>query len=408
MIFLIVLLICVATVPNLGFYSLPSFLLISFAFLLFLKSCKEGLFNSSVDYDILLVITALGIPYYGGLYQTKDSLVFGQIIIFIALIAAYLSTQLKSVRVTKYFAVLVSGCYLSLSFWTIYHSPFPIVDTFVILKEAPIKLMAGLDPYAVSFTKIYPGMDANYFSYFPLSFILTLPFVLILNDPRVLTIFVNILGAMLILKILPENLKRFSVVYITAFLFYPRSFYILEHMYLDSVTVFFFILFAYAKVNKRSSLSTLALSLILNLKQDLIILAPLVLSKVRKRVLFIVPFMLIPIFFLWNPWDFINDVVLVYSPFNNFSPKFLSLSLLNFINQSFGTIPLWIYFLMVAALLVSYIKIFFSKKSVLIKLVTFLFVFNYFMYHSYFNHYFLVGQLIMLLPILGKLENNLT
>ena len=55
-------------------------------------------------------------------------------------------------------------------------SPSPGIDVFIILKEAPLKLLQGINPYRTLYTAVFPGVVPDYYGYWPASFFFTLPF----------------------------------------------------------------------------------------------------------------------------------------------------------------------------------------------------------------------------------------
>lgn len=286
-----------------------------------------------------------------------------------------------------------------------YNSPQPIVDIFVILKEAPLKILAGINPYDTTYTQVYSNSILNYFGYLPLSFIITMPFVIVFSDPRYATIFFNLLSVLLLYKLLKGKKHKDINIFIATFLMLPRSFYILEHMFLDQIIFSFFLLFFYFLHKKNYKLSVLSLSLFFGFKQYLFLIIPFVLKFYYKVILkywiyFLLPFGLILLFFLINPSSFITDIVLNFNPAKKLLPNSLSLSFPNLLKI---LIPyqLAIYlslFIFGLNYLLSFM--FKAKKVFVLQIYELLFLFNVFSLYSYFNHYFLTFEFLLLFIII--------
>ena len=141
---LILLLIFFAITPNLGFFTIPSFLILFFiiiTLLIFLIKPKYSqIINSDthskklvpIMFYILLFYSSL---YYGGLYQNKHSFLIGYLIFFTALFYVSLMLLLRK-RISL---IMILLAYFILSIWTLISSPHPIVDTMVAFepKKAP-------------------------------------------------------------------------------------------------------------------------------------------------------------------------------------------------------------------------------------------------------------------------------
>lgn len=408
---LILLLVFFAITPNLGFFTLPSFLIITFIILCiifsFLKNINYlGRKNNStlLEFCFIILLFYSGL-YYGGLYQEKESVLIGKVIFFLLLFFLFIKTYFleKKVRISL---LLVLTFYIGLGVWTIINSPKPTVDTFMILKEAPIKFIKGENPYSSIYTQVYQNTPLDYFTYLPFSFIYTLPFVVIFLDPRYGIIFANVLSAFIFYKIFGGKDRKIVLLSISAFLFLPGSFFILEHMYLDPIIFLFFLLFVYFYKVKRNSLSLISLSLFFLIKQHLLLLFPFYVRdkfsfnffKPKNLVLFIFPFFLPLYFFILNKQAFTKNMIFNLGPNSSISP-ILSSSLTfqtflkNYILINDYSLAL---FLGLFMFLIFYFFIIKNKITLVSKIVVFLFFFNFFTYHAFFNNYYLVAQFLLL------------
>ena len=151
--------------------------------------------------------------------------------------------------------------------WTLWGSPKPIVDTFDVFSQVGQKLLTFQNPYTAIFTRTYSQID-NHFHYLPFSFLITSPFSILFHDPRYAIIFFNLLSVLLLKKLFKNKFEgnRLNILLAT-FLFLPRSFYMLEHMYLDPIIFSFFLLFYFFFQKKKYTLSILFLALFFSFKQ---------------------------------------------------------------------------------------------------------------------------------------------
>lgn len=363
-----------------------------------LKKIDNQIKTKNIPLTLFLLLFFSGI-YYGGLYQNQNSFLIGYFLFFLILfyvIGSFLAQKKISLQI-----ILIG--YIVIALWTIIFSPHPIVDTFVVLKEAPLKFLSGINPYTTLYSKVYPHINPNYYNYLPVSFIFLSPFVFFLSDPRFAIIFVNVVSAIILYKLFYKKNNNLVILFIYTFLFLPRSFYILEHVYLDPVIFFFFVLFYYFSTKKQYiKLSFLFLSLFFSIKQPPILLIPLFIKKLVKpfRIkgffIFALPFIFPLYYLLINKKAFINNVILSLSSGTITSPISNSLTLLTFIKSiipvSFNVV-LFILTLIFFAFYVFTIK---SKVSIILKVVIIMFCFNFFSYHAFFNSYYFVLQFLLL------------
>lgn len=402
-----------AVMPNLGFFTPPAFLILSFIAFLFLtqifKSKPLFLFskaNRPENFNLLLsFLLFFSLIYYGGLYQDKDSLATGFIVFFSLLMFTFAVLRFSGLQRARLSLSLIVVFYIFLSFWTIRHSPFPSVDVFVILKEAPRILLAGQNPYSSIYSQVYPQVNPDYYPYLPFSFIYTLPFVFVFSDPRYGVLAANLISVFLIYKLFRKQANfRELTIFSTTFLFLPGSFFILEHSYLDPVIFAFFLFYIFLSSEKRQGLSFFVLALFFSFKQYLLVFLPAFfnknrLSQIKSRsiIFFLLPFLLPLYFFLFDPSSFLKDLVFFYHPGKVPVPISASLSLPTFLNY-FNLISNNIarLFAGLVPLLILYLLTLKAKISLVFKLAILLFFFHYLLYHSFFNHYYLIAQLLLL------------
>ncbi len=344
--------------------------------------------------------------YYGGLYQNVESVLYGEIFYFLTIIVIFFYHFFNNKKRNSLTVIVIS--YLILSVWTIIFSPQPRVDVFVNLKEAPQKLLAGKNPYSENYTKVYSNVKPDYFNYLPFSFLYLLPFVYFLGDPRYGSIFANLIIALVLKKIVGKDKDNMRDLFIMTFLFLPRSFYILEHMYLDVIIFTFYLLFFFLYSQKNNkNWAFLFLGLFFNFKQHLLFLFPYFLQKIKvifskkNFFFFLLPFGSSLIFLLINSHDFLKNILTIFNPFFNPSkipsPIEGSLSIPTFLKMIIPGYRSATYYLFgIILFMFSYILLLLTRQSLITKVIVSLFFFQLFIYHSFFNHYYFVALFLLL------------
>jgi len=420
----ILFLLFFAITPNLGFFNPGAFTILTGILVIFVSQLIKplsGAFLGNKESKILVPLSFTGLiflaaPFYGGLYQDKLSLPLGSFLIGgIAILSLSAFLWRKSFKKFPMLPIAIV-VYFFLSWWTIGHSPSPQVDSFVILHEAPLKLLSGENPYSAIYTRVYHNITPDYFSYLPLTFFYTLPFVLFFGDPRYGIIVANLISIWFLWKLFKDK-KSAQVlpVFLTIFLFLPRSFYILEHMYLDPIIFAAFLGFFYLLTNKRKTLTLFTLSFFFSFKQHLIILFPLLLGNSgikdmilsKRMIYFLAPFFLIALFFAVAPGDFLHDLVFFYSPDRANTPIALSLSLPTLIRNYLPYFnPTLVNYSGVLPLIVLFLFLLRNKMFFVEKMVIGLFLFNFFTYQSYFNNYYSVAMFLFFSIMLRYFGSN--
>jgi len=343
------------------------------------------------------------------------SVYIGTILFFVFNTFLFINHYLLKRKFNIYYAGIVF--YMFLSIWTIIGSPKPIVDTFDVFSQVTQKVLNGQNPYTTSYNRTYQNSD-NHFHYLPLSFITTTPFTIIFHDPRFAIIFFNIVSIYILKKIftnriVPQNLD----IFIVTFLFLPRSFYMLEHMYLDPIIFSFFLLFYFFFQKKQYSFAALFLAFFFSFKQNLFILLPIfifdksIYALLKKNLAyFLIPFLLIVFFLLLNPTMF-----LLYTFFSMFgsvfyptairsTPTDMALSFQVFIKHIFPNIKVvYLYGISGLLLLTVLILTFFRKTlNTPTKIFIATFAMGYFMHLSFFNQYYFIALFYFFVLLLGK------
>jgi len=410
-----------AITPNLGFFNTASLsLLILVSITFYYISFRNKLPFEKIQHEPLVVATIFilltyGSLYYGGLYQEMIAVEAGKIIQVFTVVFLFYYYYIHSSSGNKIF-IFSLIMYLVLSILTITTSPHPIIDAFVQMKEAPLQLLQGNNPYDITFTKIYQNVNPTYFTFLPMSFVLSIPSVLLLGDPRYLIIGFNLLAAFALFSMFKKSHKsQIGALAVAGFLFLPRSFYMLEHMFLDQIVLALYILFCFIFVLRKERLLLLILALFFSFKQHLIILMPLFAENTRIKhliisrniVFFIAPFMLPLYFLVLNPQAFLNDTLFSLTASQNTSPIYMSLSISTFLRNLGFSVDTSGY--LVVSLLLTLLLLFalIRRKNLglALKITLTLFTFHLLLHHSFFNHYFLIAGFLyvdILNELLGK------
>lgn len=133
-----------------------------------------------------------------------------------------------------------------LGVWLLKASPNPFIDVFVFQRDASAALLAGQNPYAMTYPDIYgnsvfygPGLSVNGrltfgFPYPPLSLLLTLPGHVLAGDYRYAQLVATTLAAGLLAFARPG---RHGLIAACVLLFTPRSYFVLEQGWTEPLVV---------------------------------------------------------------------------------------------------------------------------------------------------------------------------
>ena len=181
-------------------------------------------------------------------------------------------------------AVLLCA-FASLGVWLLHASPAPAIDVFVFQRDAARALLAGANPYAMTYLDIYgnspfygPGLSVHGqlqfgFPYPPLSLLLALPGHLLGHDYRYsqLAALVGAAGLMA-----GARRGRAGVLACALFLLTPRVFFVLEQGWTEPYAVLLLAATVLCACRFPRALPY-ALGLLLAVKQYLVLAAPLTL-----------------------------------------------------------------------------------------------------------------------------------
>jgi len=295
----------------------------------------------------------------------------------------------------KIYFILILVAYVSLALWTIFTSPHPHVDTVVVFKEAPLMFLQGKNPYNSMFSQVYAGIKPDYYNHLPFSFIFYIPFVLLPIDQRIALIVITSLSFLFLYKLIRPSLRQDSLLPLSLVLFMPGSFYMLEHMYHETIIFFFFTLAVFTFSFSQKGFYFF-ISLFFSIKQNILLMFPLYLKKVvwkNKNWIFLFsPFLLIIFFLIWNPKAFLEDTLMGISPNKVTSPIQMSLALATFMTHAFSHMNKQvIYTFCTVFFLIYYALILISKfLTNSQKMIFITFGVYFFSYYGFFNSYYLV------------------
>ncbi len=308
---------------------------------------------------------------------------------------------------------------LLLRIFIIFASPAPHTDVYYLIKEAPQFLIQGINPYFATYTRVYPLIKPDYYSYLPMSIFFFLPFSVIFHDPRWLYFFVYLALILLILKQKGnwENVKLCLLL----ILYQPLSFLVFEQGFLEILLLGLFGSVLLLLQNKRWSMAISILGIALATKQTIILALPFFIPHIYKKaslnkavimLFFPIILTLIP-FLLWNFQAFWYDGVytLLHMDAIRFDLVDLSLNVITLFHKitHFNLSSISLYPFIVLSLL--YFGAFRLSRSHKLdsaylswSLVIFFLGFHLFATQAYINYFYLIGNLMIISQILAKRE----
>lgn len=405
----------ISTTFQYGYFSLPGLtaVLISFVFLMLLffrnKFTANILQKQSETLPLIfIIIYTLFIFFSGGIYQERTTASFALLLIPLALFPLVLTFAVKlpdTVSLLKNRFKILLFFALFLRFLIIMASPSPRIDTFVILKEAPQAFLSGRNPYETVYSKIYQNVEPNYYSYWPASFLLEVPFVTFFSDPRILFIIADI-GAALLLYHLGKRTKE-AQLYSLIYLFRPNSNFIIEQSWLTPLAFFLVALSLLLSIKKRYSFSGIIWGLLVGLKPDYLLAVPFLWFLThgnRKAILlflFTVGVVVLPFLFT-RPNEFINQTILLYLlPGEKIPiPIHLSLNLNTLFYHIFGRdlpflLPGAVFAIFFTGVLY-HLKLNNTGKTVILGMTVTFFCFYLLFRQAFINYYYFVTGLLIL------------
>lgn len=293
-----------------------AFILFLFAFL------KPDLFDQKHDttaIPFLALTCALLFPFFipGWWASDKNLMILIRLIstcCALGIIVLSFSKNLSMKLLWSVYAILI-GTAVLLRLLTLHASPFPPIDVFIILKEAPLKLLSGINPYNTLYTAVFPKIVPDYFAYWPAAFLLQIPFVLVFNDPRVLLILADIFASLLLLTIgRGTKLARLlSLIY----LYRPLSLFIIEASWLTPLNFSLIALCVFLLLGKRKLAAGMILGIGIGVQFFLAaLLIPFIRYVNHYKAFFIAAFgvaaLLTSSFILLSPDRFFLQTISVY------------------------------------------------------------------------------------------------
>ncbi len=418
-----VFLLLFAITPNTGFYTFNGFLLLTIAVLLIIISSVFSInvhIPKSTDRNAITIasvaIIAYSVSYYGGFYQYPSTIFAGMLGIGLSLILLLYSFTKNITGLTKMFIILIF-IYIGVATWTIISSPRPIVDVFVLLQEAPRKLLEGINPYATTYTQVYPKIINDTFAYLPMSIVLFIPSIIVFNDPRYTIVVAMVIFSLFIHRALIGKAAIPLMSIATAILFIPKSFFLLEHAYVEPlIAIGFFFSYQLWK-NGIPSWSLLILSASMLLKLDTFISFPAFIPMAKNlyknshiKYYWVIPILITLLFVIRSPDDFMRNILNSYTFGGSFDMSTListqktlgvpinnSLSLPSWMTRITGADlnNVMLYVPILIALVISII-IFCRPIKLFSKIWIVHLILHYVYPHSFYNHYYFIVLMILL------------
>ena len=173
--------------------------------------------------------------------------------------------------------------FLALGIWTIRHTPDPGIDVITFQREGLRALSSGQNPYSITMPQVYgnpeyygAGLTENGrlligVPYPPLSLLLEWPFHAVFGDYRYALLTALVVAAFLLWR----NARNATGALTAALLlFTPRSFFVVEQGWTESLVVLAVAATVYAAI-QRPALLPVALGALFAMKQYAVFLAPI-------------------------------------------------------------------------------------------------------------------------------------
>jgi len=219
------------------------------------------------------------------------------------------------------------GVFLILGVWVIRHTPDPGIDVITFQREGLSALSHGVNPYGITMPQVY-GNPEYYGAglvqdgrlligvpYPPLSLLIEWPFHFLFGDFRY-ALLIGLAAAALLLSRTARD--RTGALVAALLLFMPRSLFVVEQGWTESLVVLALAGVVYAALRKPSWLA-LTLGLLFAMKQYAVFLAPAAflivppaewrrMLGVLARAILIAAAITLP-FALWDPSGFFRSVI---------------------------------------------------------------------------------------------------
>jgi hypothetical protein len=340
---LAVLVLGLGLAPGRGFYTRPAFLAALLALACALTAClrheRKTPAKGNGGFLWLLSITAVLLSGAGALqgkllYVERPSWyvvvwVMG-IVGFLLVLTFALSAGLGRLPIpwfgARLMALFLTGAVLRVA--VLFASPDPLIDVYILLRDAPDYLRQGQNPYAVAYESPYGTERARRYhilepaeprppAYPPLPILLTLPFRLLGWDARGANVVGDLLAALaLFLAARGAGNRLTGALLAGTFLFLPQTPFRIEQAWYEPMLAALLGWGLYRAQQGRSRLSCVLLALGVSAKQYGLVLLP-VLGRGRRdawptlllALLGVVVVVFLP-FLVWGPEDFLSIVLL--------------------------------------------------------------------------------------------------
>lgn len=398
-----------------GFYSFAAILVLLLCFVFWFmfvirKKNKHRLDSVAISVELLVIVSYFfSIILYGGLYQRNNSII--SLSVFLSIINLILVIYLiYSKTNTRHIFIIIFFIGILLRIFMVISSPNPYIDVFDYLKQGALGFTSGQNPYSLIYFQFYKNVVPNFYSYFPFTIIASVPFVLVFKDPRIMTLFAELMSVYILYRI-ASNKKAYM--YPLLMLGNPMSLYLIEQSYIEPLILLLFTLLMFYLYKQKNVIAGVILGLLLATKQYVIFfplflirsyipkkyLLKLFLLAVLTALFFILPF------YLWNPKDFIHDTILLQY---NFSPRYEGLTffslLYNLFHVKYNVIISYIpIFIILLVTLKNKLK---NPSMILINYTFFLFTFFLFNKWAFLNYYYLISQLFIVQMFFESYKNK--
>lgn len=392
------LILIVAILPSFGFFSVQGVVLALGVFcFLMLMIVRNKTLRVDGRYRWLLVglLGLLCTICWFGAFQSIQSAWLGMGLLGIYFLVIPLAWRAKKniPAGVPYVVFCLLGLLLLIS------SPNPKIDTVVVLKEAPLAFLQGVNPYAMNFTQVYVEVKPDYYNYLPGSFVYLAPFVYLLGDHRYAILITQLVGGYFLYLIFKDKVsKRFVTGLLSLYFFVPATALVLESGYLDIVIFTFFLGYFYFSQLQKEKVSMWLLGMFYFIKQPPLLTFPLwwrsdrtaKLTWVNLFYIFTLLSVFVIIYAVWDAQAFLYDTIFGLAPSAITSPIALSMTLKTLMVKAWSWNVQMATSINLLLLMAVYILLILLKRPYGIKLILFFLAFNLFSYHAFLNSYYLV------------------
>lgn len=395
-----------------------------------------------VDLDQLLkvslfVMALLALTNYGGFSVTATNFFWAGIFCHsIILMTAFLffikvGSDGTLARLARWQIPVYLTAIITAKLMMIFASPSPNIDVFHLVTKAGLNVINGIDPYGFTYhLDRFPGDIFEHFNYLPLSFLLPLPFKLILGDIRYAFLACDLISAfglyLLAARAFAGSDRQSACMFIPLlFLTNPIHGFLLENAWVEPIMVLLLVVFALSfqrNEYRPSNMTAVLIGLLLATKQYIFIIIPLLLKLkgwgLRHFAIAAVTSSLVILpFYIWSPADFINDLLKYYV---QYQPRYDAATVISLMHNDLTTIEAWLqnaidniylaYFIVLLPASLAFIIIFAGQQNTLngffAAMATLLMAFFLFSKMSFANYDYLIGSVLLLAMAAGEPSLN--